>query len=91
MNKKKKAKIKITICSIPFILLIVNALIQIPICMSYNYPMPMLGIDANNWFDAWLLNVGMYCIFSLIIIIPCLITILYNIYILRKSKDTEVS
>ena len=36
MNKKKKAGIRLFICSIPFVLFIINALIQIPICMQYD-------------------------------------------------------
>ena len=87
MNKKKKAKIRLIICSIPYIFLILNALIQIPVCQHYEYPMPMLGIDAMNWVDAWLFNVGMYFICSLIILIPCLIIMILSILTLRKKED----
>ena len=86
MNKKKKARIRLFICSIPFVLFILNALIQIPICMHYDYPMPMLGIDAMNWFDAWKFNVGLFFICSLIILIPSFVIMILSIMTLRKKN-----
>lgn len=86
MNSKQKAKIRLVICSIPFVVFLINALLQIPVCMHYDYPMSMLGIEAHNWFDAWTFNVGLYLICSLFIFIPCSILIIYSAYILLKHN-----
>lgn len=86
MKPKYKAKIRLIICSIPFIVFFANMLIQIPICMHYEYPMLMLGIDTYNWKEAWLINNGLYLICSLFILIPC--GILWVMSLINYNKST---
>ena len=86
MEKKKKSDIKILLSFIPIMLFIVYAIIQIPVCMRNVYPTPMLGIDAMNWFDAWLLNVGIVFMCSFFVLIPCIIILIKNIFHLFHSK-----
>ncbi len=80
MDKKKYTVIKILLSLIPIVLFMVYATLQIPACMKNDYPAPMLGIDAMNWFDAWLLNVGIVFMRSFFVLITCIIILIKNIF-----------
>ena len=84
--EKKKTVVKILLSLIPIMLFIVYATIQIPVCMRNDYPAPMLGIDAMNWFDAWRLNVGIAFMCSFFVLIPCLIILIKNAFFLFHNK-----
>lgn len=85
-REKKWAVAKILLSLIPFALFTAYAIIQIPICKGYDYPMPMLGVDAMNWFDAWFMTIGMVFVYCFLIFLICLIILILNVRIFLKKK-----
>lgn len=47
----KKWKVIRIITIIVLIIFFINVISDLIICLNMSYPHPMLGIDANNWWD----------------------------------------
>lgn len=53
---------------------------------NIQYPMPMLGIDAKNWVQAWSFDLALHFYIFQIIGVPCLILIIVSIIKIVKYK-----
>ncbi len=80
----KKWKIIKFITLIILIVFIMYLIFDAIICMNMNYPHPMLGMDAHNWFDQFVVDLA----FILIICgIPLIIDIIFLIKAIKKLKE----
>ena len=68
------------------VLFVIRVLIDIILCMNMTYPHPMLGIDANNWVDQFLVDMA----FLLIVwSIPLIIDIVFLVISCVKIKKLK--
>ena len=79
--KMKKWKIINIITIIIFILFFIMVFVDMIICIRMKYPHPMLGLDANNWFDQFKTDL---VFMTIIWAIPILINL--SIFIVSKKK-----
>lgn len=84
----KKWKIVKTITIVILILAIAYLLYDLFICLSIDYPVPMLGVDAYNWTDLFLVD----CMFFFFVFgIPLVIDIILLIVSLVKIKKIKTN
>jgi hypothetical protein len=79
----KKWKIIKLVTLLLLIIPVIYLIYDLIICLNMTYPHPMLGVDANNWFDQFSLDV---IFFLVVFFIPILIDIILLIISCKKLR-----
>lgn len=85
----KKWRIIRTITTVLLILFILYLLLDMINCMNMTYPHPMLGIDALNWIDQFLVDFIFIIITLAIPLIIDITLLVISIIKIHNSKEKK--
>ena len=76
-----------TVCIILLVLFAAGLVYEAVRCMGYHYPMPMMGVEADNWTDAFVFNVGLFLMMGGIVpLIAVTGLLIYSCFRIKKLR-----